>query len=46
MAVCSAAVGLALEPYLAEITPRLLAYAAEIGDTNPCYLDDAATAGV
>lgn len=43
MAVRSAALGLTTEPQLRDITPRqLLAYAAGIGATSPCYLDDAA----
>jgi acyl dehydratase len=47
MAVRSAAVGLATEPQFRDITPRqLLAYAAGIGATSPCYLDDAATTGL
>jgi len=47
MAVRSAAVGLTLKPHLTEIAlRRLLAYAAGIGATQPCYLDDAAAAGI
>lgn len=47
MPVKSSAVGLTSKPYECEITDRrLLAYAAGIGDINPCYLDDAATEGI
>lgn len=47
MAIPSAAVGVATEPHISEVTPRrLLAYAAGIGATHPRYFDDAADSGI
>lgn len=47
MPLRSAAVGAQAEPQIVELTPRLtMAFAAGIGDANPCYLDDAAAEGI
>jgi acyl dehydratase len=47
MAIRSDAVGITTEPFISDVTARrILAYAAGIGDTNPRYIDDAATMGI
>ncbi len=47
MAISSAAVGNSTQPHIFEVTPRrTIAYAAGLGDTNPCYFDDAAMQGI
>jgi len=47
MPIRSAVVGFTSEPYTCEVSTRmLLAYAAGIGETNPCYFDDASALGI
>jgi acyl dehydratase len=47
MAVPSSLVGLSTAPFVHEVDARwLMAYAAGLGDYNPCYLDTLAPAGI
>ncbi|WP_179131123.1 hypothetical protein [Candidatus Entotheonella palauensis] len=47
MPIRSAAVGNRTQPQVVDITPRrLLSYAAGLGESQPHYLDDAASSGI
>lgn len=47
MPLSSAAVGSSTQPHDVDVTARrIIAYAAGLGETDACYLDDAATKGI